>query len=233
MSVDLFLRAADETAMLAGLAAAGFTTIGAAGAVVAVQASHNHALDMPVTVTLQAAVTASDGTVVQPAVIDERYFARLRILKGYTAVAVGQALAGAGVEILDPDGAPLSFAGDAPSLSQVKVRRTAELAAKFRALSDAGMIVGGRPIATSAEAVVELSELVAWLDRRPAGSTLRVATRAGDVIDADLATASALYEAVTDRRAALQAAEAERLLAIMAAETIEAAEAVDLSGAWI
>ena len=96
--IDLFLRAADRNAMLAGLRAAGFTAEVPADDApddalavtteegdppaevtryyVPVTASHAHSLVMPVTVVVTPAVIAADGTVVDPAVLDARYHAQ-------------------------------------------------------------------------------------------------------------------------------------------------------------
>lgn len=84
--------------------------------------------------------------------------------------------------------------------------------------------------ATDAAAYQELDALVRRLGRK--GGTQKARTRSGAVIEPDLATATAVFEAVDDHIAACWAREAELAAAIDAATSKAEIAAIDISSGW-
>jgi hypothetical protein len=223
------LTAADKPTMFAGLLAAGLATE-TEGEITPTSASQTPRFDLfwPHTILIEQAVLAEDGTVVEPAVIEAGYHVRL-LDQGLSILAVSATLAANDVTLTESDGSAV-VAGAEPTLAELQAAKLRQLSDIFRAKRDAGMTIGGVAYATTPAAVQELSELVKLLDRN--GGTMKFRTRSGAIVKGvTLSAATAIYEAVTDRQAVLQAAEVDHAEAIMAATAVEL-EDMDLTTGW-
>lgn len=226
---DYLLFAPDEATMLSGLLAAGLATQ-EDETITPISASHRHDLFVPHTVVLTPAVIAEDGTVVEDAVLVEGYHAILRD-RGLNTLAVWQALDEAGVTMSTDDGKTFKAAGDGPTFAELQAAKLNQLGAVFRAKRDAGLVVADVTYSTKPDAIQELSELVKYLSR--AGGTMAFRTRSGAIVEGvGLAEATVIYEAVTNRQAALQADEVLFAKAILAANTEDDLDAIDLTTGW-
>lgn len=116
------------------------------------------------------------------------------------------------------------------SLEERKAEMRTSLQLRFVTARDAGLTVSGTLIQTNRDAQQELEALVGNLTRN--GGVQKVRTRSGVVIDADLATATALRDAVASYVSTVWERDAVLGAAIDEALTLEELNGLDLDSGW-
>lgn len=140
--------------------------------------------------------------------------------------------------IVGPNGAETVI--DSRTVAEARDQARSALSVEFERRRDAGISVtigeATAEIATHLAGRSDLSELVALLERRIAAGesapTQTAATRAGLVFTANLATATALRDAVADYVSKVWAHDATLNAALTAAGTIAAIDAVQIGAGW-